>query len=63
MSDSILIISIGIIAIFIILAIKLIAYDIRQMHKDIRRIVEYSFWSYKREVETRKLLRHKNKSA
>ncbi len=57
MSDSILIISIGIIAIFIILAIKLIAYDIVRMHKDVRRIIEYSFWSYKRELETRKILR------
>ncbi len=57
MNDSILITAIGIIAILNILAVKLIARDIVRMHKDVRRIIEYSFWSYKRELETRKILR------
>jgi len=61
MSDIILLIALGSISILIILAIKLIARDINRMHKDVRRTIELGFWSQKREIEAKRLLRQQKR--
>jgi len=60
--DIILLVGLGIINIFDILAFIILSRELKYLHQDVRKVREYTFWSQKREIEARKILRKKKQS-
>lgn len=57
MTDQILIIALGFIAIFVLRGFQLLSRDIKSMHSDVRKARETLFWSQIREKKELKLTR------